>query len=107
MSTPQVPFPWEAQPQETTGTYRFDGKFVATATVIEDLGMDVVRALYYIAKRLVEEQDGLDYILAFKHRETGVVVWLIDQLNDQMKNDESPEWIAEYNICTLCYPSER
>jgi hypothetical protein len=97
MSTsPTVPFPWEPQPQETTGTYRFDGRFVATATVINDLGNDVVRALYFIAQRLVQEDDGIDYILAFKHRETGVVVWMIDQLNDDMKTSESKEWV-EYN----------
>jgi hypothetical protein len=98
MSTsPTVPFPWEPQPQETTGTYRFDGRFVATATVINDLGNDVVRALYFIAQRLVQEDDGIDYILAFKHRETGVVVWMIDQLNDDMKTSESKEWVEEYN----------
>jgi hypothetical protein len=88
-TTPTVPFPWEPQPQETTGTYRFDGRFVATATVINDLGEDVVRALYFIAQGLVKENDGTDYILAFKHRETGVAVWFIDQLNDEMKATES------------------
>ncbi len=105
--TPTTPFPWEPQLQETTGTYRFNGRFVATATVIEDFGMDTVRAMYFIAQRLVKEQDGIDYILAFKHREIGTVVWMIDQLDDRMKKQESPEWVAEYNICTLCYPHER
>ncbi|TXF82496.1 hypothetical protein FUA23_21800 [Neolewinella aurantiaca] len=105
--TPPTPFPWEPQPQEVAGTYRFDGRFVATATVINDLGNDVVRALYFIAQRLVQEDDGIDYILAFKHRETGKVVWMIDQLNDDMKTSESKEWVEEYNTCTLCYPSER
>jgi len=47
----------------------------------------VVRAIYFIAQGLVKENDGIDYILAFKHRETGEVVWLIDQLNDQMNVD--------------------
>jgi hypothetical protein len=106
-TTPTVPIPWEPQPQETTGTYRFDGRFVATATVINDLGNDVVRALYFIAQGLVKEHDGIDYILSFKHRETDQEVWLIDQLNDEMKASESPAWVEEYNTCTLCYPHER
>jgi hypothetical protein len=106
-TTPTVPFPWEPQPQETTGTYRFNGRFVATATVINDLGEDVVRALYFIAQGLVKKDDGIDYILAFKHRETDEVVWMIDQLNDEMKASESPKWVEEYNTCTLCYPHER
>lgn len=100
-------FPWEPQPQETTGTYRFDGRPLVTATVQADLGPIVVAGIYRITQRLVQEHDGLDYILAFKHRDTGEVVWFIDQLNDAMKASESEEWVAEYNTCTLCYPHER
>ncbi|MEL7422847.1 MAG: hypothetical protein AAFN81_07655 [Bacteroidota bacterium] len=101
-------FPWEAQPQETTGTYRFDGRFSATVTVMADLGEQVIAVIYMITQALVKKQDGLDYILAFKHKDTGVVVWFIDQLNDEMKRDHyTPEQVAEYNVCTLCYPEER
>lgn len=101
-------FPWEVQPQEVTGTYRFDGRFLATATVMADLGEKVVATIYAITQALVKEHDGLDYILAFKHKETGVVIWFIDQLNDEMKQEHyTPEQVAEYNACTLCYPEER
>tara|TARA_X000000950_G_C13392152_1_gene448691 strand:+ start:36 stop:353 length:318 start_codon:yes stop_codon:yes gene_type:complete len=105
MSQPE--FPWEPQPQETTGTYRFDGRPLVTATVQSDLGAGVVAEIYRITQRLVQENNGLDYILAFKHRETNEVVWFIDQLNDTMKASESEEWVTEYNTCTLCYPHER
>lgn len=106
MSTP-TEFPWEPQPQETSGTYRFDGRFHATTTVDNDLGRDALLEIYQITQRLVKENDGIDYILAFKHRETGEVVWMIDQLNDELKASESAEWVEEYNTCTLCYPHER
>ena len=100
-------FPWEPQAQETTGTYRFDGKFLCTATVDADLGRETILEIYRITQRLVQENDGLDYILAFKHFETNEIVWFIDQLNDEMKESESEKWVAEYNTCTLCYPHER
>lgn len=100
-------FPWESQPQETPGTYRFNGRPLVTATVHADLGQTVIVEIYRITQRLVQENDGLDYILAFKHRETSVEVWFIDQLDDEMKASESPEWVEEYNTCTLCYPHER
>ena len=104
---PKLNFPWEPQPQETGGTYRFDGRFHCTTTVDSDLGRETVLKIYQITQQLVNEHDGIDYILAFKHRETGEVVWMIDQLNDAMKASESAEWVTEYNTCILCYPSER
>jgi hypothetical protein len=84
MAKPQQS-PWEPQPQETSGTYRFDGKFHATTTVDTDIGREAVMEIYLITQRLVRENNGIDYILAFKQKETGVVVWMIDQLNDEMK----------------------
>ena len=35
-----------------------------------DLGEKVVAAIYVITQILIKEHDGLDYILAFKHKET-------------------------------------
>ena len=100
-------FPWEPQPQETSGTYRFNGRFHCTTTIDNDLGRATILKIYQITLRLVQENDGIDYILAFEHRETGEFVWMIDQLNDEMQAAESEEWVAEFNTCVLCYPSER
>jgi len=102
-----IQFPWKPQPRETTGTYRFNGKFHAATTVDNDLGRETLLEIYRITVCLDKKNYGIVYILAFKDRKTDEVVWMIDQLNDEMKASESSEWVEEYNTCTLCYPHER
>ncbi|WP_020566700.1 hypothetical protein [Neolewinella persica] len=105
--TAPTKFPWEPQLQEAVDTYRFDGRFVATATVDTDIGRAAVLEIYRITKQLVQQNNGINRILKFRHRETGEVVLMVDQLNDDAKASTTPELIEKYNTCTLCYPQER
>ena len=93
---------WERQAQEQNGTYRFDGNFTVTRGVDALLSKIEIHAIYFHIRALVEQEDGLDYLQVFVHRETGQKLFFIDQINDAMKKEHPPE----HNYCTLMLAEE-
>lgn len=92
---------WYRKPQEREGTYRFNGQMLVTVGVntellpfeIEDITRDLLAQ--------VEANDGIDYLVVYE-REDGQKVFCIDQLNDEMKKEHSPE----HNHWTMLLPEE-
>jgi hypothetical protein len=93
---------WIRQPQETAGTYRFSGRFVATAGIVNLLSEAEIMLLYWEVRYLVEQNDGIDYLVTFQHQETNQKLFFIDQLNDEMK----PDHPDEHDYCTLLLAEE-
>ena len=85
-----------------TSTYRFSGRFVVTRGVADLLSEAEIMILYWQVKYLVEQQDGIDYLVEIVHEKSGQTLYFIDQLNDQMKLDHP----KEHNYCTLLLREE-
>lgn len=97
-------FKWEIQPQERGGTYRFSGRFVVTQGVASLLSEAEIMLLYWQVRYLVEQNDGIDYLVVFIHEETGQKLYFIDQINDEMK--ASGGHPPEHDYCTLLLKEE-
>ncbi len=95
---------WKRQPQETTGTYHFSGRFSVTSGVNALLSEEEILAIYQEVKQLVEENKGMDYLFVYIHEDTAQKLFFIDQLNTEMI--ASGQYKAEYNYCTLLLASE-
>ena len=63
-------------PQETEGTYQFDGKFVATPAAIEKFGEAVIVGAHIMLQKAAKQRDGLDYLQVFDV--DGEKLWFID-----------------------------
>lgn len=95
---------WKRQPQETTGTYHFSGKFLVTRGVQGLLKDLEILAIYKEVQRLVNENNGMDYLFVYIHEDTKQKLFFIDQLNQEMI--ASADFKEEYNYCTLMLASE-
>ncbi len=66
-------------PQEKDGTYRFDGRFVATRNAIAKFGEAAILAAYTLLQREVSKKGGMDYLQAFEI--DGERLWFIDDVS--------------------------
>ena len=95
---------WLYQPQESQGNYRFSGAFYITKGIEQALSQEEILELYFFIKLKVSEQNGLDYLQVFYHKETQQKLFFIDQLSKEML--ESGHYLPEDNYCTLLLASE-
>ena len=66
-------------PQEKDGTYRFDGRFVATHNAIAKFGKPVILAAYTMLQREVSKKGRLDHLQVFEI--DGERLWFIDDVS--------------------------
>lgn len=92
---------WKLKEQEQQGTYRFDGRCGATKQVAEDFEQSVLSQIIQAIHQKVEDNDGIDYLQVVEF-ENGTILWVIDQINDEMK----PDHPKAHNYFTILYPSE-
>jgi hypothetical protein len=92
---------WTRKPQESEGTYRFDGRFLTTRGVGDELSPQEISAIYHEVQNFVKEKNGIDYLQVFTD-EDGRKLFFIDQINDEMKKEHPPE----HNYCTLMFAHE-
>lgn len=95
---------WNLQPQEKEGTYRFSGRFVVTHGIKGLLTEAEIMLIYWTIRRLVEINDGMDYLQVWVHNETKQKLFFIDQINDEMK--ASGGHPKEHDYCTLLLAEE-
>ena len=95
---------WKRQPQETTGTYHFSGRFLVTSGVQALLSESEIFTIYQEVQQLVKENNGMDYLFSYIHEDIKQKLFFIDQLNQEMI--ASGDFKEEYNYCTLMLSSE-
>ncbi len=94
---------WTRHPQERDGEYFFSGKFVVTKHVLLELTQQEIMSIYHEIQRLVEENNGLDYLQVYTD-EKERKLFFIDQLNQEML--ESGDHPKEHHYCTLLFAYE-
>lgn len=93
---------WIRQPQEREDQkYFFNGKNLVTSGVQELLTGEEILKIISELQQLAKEKNGLDYLQVYKN-ENGTKVWIIDQLDEEMKTEHPPE----HNHFTILLPSE-
>jgi len=75
---------WTLKPQERPGTYRFNGRMYITHAVAESITIDELMTILFCIEILVWKYGGLDYLQVFES-DTGLRLYFVDQLNDEMK----------------------
>lgn len=94
---------WQRKPQEKPGTYFFSGQFYVTRGVQASLTPEEILAIYKDVLAFVKQENGIDYLQVYEN-EDGRVVWIIDQLNQEMI--ASGDFLPQYNYCTMLLPTE-
>lgn len=95
---------WTRKPQEKEGQkYFFSGQCLITAGINETIHKDELRSMIADLQTFVKEKDGVDYRQVYED-ENGNRVWMIDNLNQEMKQSEDYE--AEDDYFTILYPHE-
>lgn len=94
---------WQRKSQERPGSYFFSGQFYVTSGVQAALTIEEILTIYKDVQGFVNQENGIDYLQVYEH-EDGRVVWMIDQLNQEMI--ASGEYLPEYNYCTMLLPEE-
>lgn len=93
---------WTRQPQEQKNQkYFFNGKGLVTAGAQALLTREEAIQIVQELQKLAIEQNGLDYLQTYKN-EKGERVWVIDQLDTNMKKDHP----KEHDYFTVLLPSE-
>jgi len=95
---------WKIQPQEQGGTYHFSGNSFLTRGIQALLEEDEIKAIYLEVQALVEENNGIDYLVVYIHEDTQQKLFFIDQLNQEMI--ESGGHPPEHHYCTLLLAEE-
>lgn len=97
---------WTLQPQECEGTYSFSGQSLMTRKIAEELApMDIIY-IHSTIKKLVLEKGGLDYLQVFINNDTGKKIFVIDQLNEEMKKENSSEFVKNNDYFTILFAEE-
>lgn len=95
---------WNRQPQECEGTYMFNGKLFISSGVQDQLAREEIEWILQDLRTLVDENDGINYMVVYLHEETNQKLFFIDQLNKEMV--ESGKYIPEHNHATLILAEE-
>lgn len=81
----------------------FDGQGYVTQGVQAELTPVEISYIILNLREYAQQENGIDYLQVFEHTD-GRVIWVIDQLNREMK--ESGEYEAGDNHFTLLLPNE-
>lgn len=102
----EFPTKWTLQPQEQEGTYTFSGQPYMTRRVSEELHVLEIIQIHTDLLKRVAEKNGADYLQVFIDEDAGRKIFVIDQLNEEMKKNNPPDWVKENNYFTILFAEE-
>jgi hypothetical protein len=95
---------WKLKAQECKGNYFFDGQMYMTSGINEKLTVTEISQIIACVKNEVQRLNGADYLFVFAHKKGKIFV--IDNLNAEMKRRSTDEFIAENNYFTILFSEE-
>lgn len=100
-----IPAKWILQPQECEGKYMFSGKTYMTRRIADELLPIEVMLILAEVKKRVKENNGADYLQVFID-DNERKIFVIDQLNEEMKAENPEEWVKENDYFTILFAEE-
>lgn len=97
---------WIMKPQECSGTYRFDGRMYATRGIADSLDFADFQYIIQTIKLFVKQHDGADYLFVFQNEFQNKKIFVIDNLDDDMKLNNDADYVNEYNYYTIMFADE-
>lgn len=97
---------WVLQAQEEMGTYQFSGNMFVTKTVVDSVPPDEIYLMIADVKERVKSNKGADYLQVFKEKYGDRTIYFIDNLNQEMINNSTPEFVKENNYYTILFSFE-
>lgn len=97
---------WIMFPQECEGTYRFDGYPIYTLFVKEFFPFDEILVIINEIKSYVKKHNGADYLFVYKNMQTQKKIFIIDNLNDEMKKNADKQYVKDNNYFTIMLAEE-
>ena len=95
---------WKMKPQECPGTYMFDGFFVITCEVLKQLQFEERIKIMLDIHNYIQKYGSADYLFVFEHKDQKIFV--IDNLNIEMKKDQTELFNRENNYFTIMFAHE-
>jgi hypothetical protein len=95
---------WKMQPQECPGTYMFNGSPIITSRIQHELEYEDILSILQDINNYLLMHGGADYLFVFKSGDKKIFV--IDNLNTEMKKDLTNEFIQEHNYFTILFADE-
>jgi len=96
---------WVLQPQEQEGTYTFSGKSYMTSGINAKLTPYEVLQIHLAVQERVMEKGGADYLQVFKNG-SGRKIFVIDNLNQEMKKNNDEKFVEEHDYFTIMFSEE-
>lgn len=98
---------WKRKPPEVAdgqADYHFNGRVIMTRGVTTAIPEQELIAIVQDIKKIVKEFGGIDYLQIYEHEESGVIIWVMDQVTKAAlsRGDHPPE----HNYFTILFPSE-
>jgi uncharacterized protein with ATP-grasp and redox domains len=104
---------WNYEPtRKETEAYLFDGPYYVTANVNDEISKEDVQTAITKVLEASIEQDGLDRIQRLVHQASGSIVWIVDNISEEYKDEiieSSPTAendLREYDATTIMFPHD-
>ena len=95
---------WKMKPQECTGTYMFNGLYVITSRIQNELEYEDINYILQDIKNYILKHAGADYLFVFKYKDQKIFV--IHNLNIEMRKNQTEAFIYENNYFTIMSADE-
>ncbi len=97
---------WSLQPQEQEGSYSFSGKMFMTSGIQFELDLLEISNIISTIKDKVQKEVGLDYLQVFKKQNSKRKIFVIDNLNKEMKQNKDQEFLNSNDYFTIMFAEE-
>ena len=97
---------WSLQPQEQEGSYFFSGKIFMTSGIQFELDLLEISDIISTIKYKVQKEVGLDYLQVFKKQNSKRKIFVIDNLNKEMKQNKDQEFLNSNDYFTIMFAEE-
>ncbi len=91
---------WVLKPQEVKGDYTF------SSNVKNELGIEMIEFFINTIKQKVLDEKNIDYLQVFERKSDGRRVFILDQLDKDIKSRNDESWIKENDYFTVMFSEE-
>lgn len=91
--------------EQLNNGYTFSGKLYVTKIIKEKVPTPELQQILNDIWGRVQEEGGIDYLQIYKSRE-GKTIFVIDNINQEMRKEKPEEWIEANDYFTVMFSCE-